>query len=121
MINQKVSGFFRYCSYSRPLRAQSNYGRLEKDDRRLNVPKLQKIAEVLEVNISYLFNEKTGKVINQHSNEKPSAFNLETNAYSVENLYQNGKDTMEKLIEQYEARIKEKNELIELLKTNKNN
>lgn len=29
--------------------SQSNYGRLEKDDSRLTVPKLIKIAEVLEV------------------------------------------------------------------------
>ncbi|MFD2601366.1 MULTISPECIES: helix-turn-helix domain-containing protein [Flavobacterium] len=36
---------------------QSNYGRLEKDDRRLNVVKLLKIARILNVNISYMFNE----------------------------------------------------------------
>jgi transcriptional regulator with XRE-family HTH domain len=36
---------------------QSNYGRLEKDDRRLNVVKLLKIARILNVNINYLFSE----------------------------------------------------------------
>jgi transcriptional regulator with XRE-family HTH domain len=36
---------------------QSNYGRLEKDDRRLNVVKLIKIVRILDVNIMYLFNE----------------------------------------------------------------
>lgn len=36
---------------------QSNYGRLEKDDRRLNVVKLLKIARILDVNINYLFND----------------------------------------------------------------
>lgn len=36
---------------------QSNYGRLEKDDRRLNVVKLLKIVRILDVNINYLFNE----------------------------------------------------------------
>jgi len=36
---------------------QSNYGRLEKDDRRLNVVKLLKIARILDVNITYLFND----------------------------------------------------------------
>lgn len=35
---------------------QSNYGRLEKDDRRLNVVKLLKIARLLDVNLMYLFN-----------------------------------------------------------------
>ena len=36
---------------------QSNYGRLEKDDRRLNVVKLLKIARILDTNITYLFND----------------------------------------------------------------
>ena len=36
---------------------QSNYGRLEKDDRRLNVVKLIKIVRILDVNIMYLFTE----------------------------------------------------------------
>lgn len=36
---------------------QSNYGRLEKDDRRLNVVKLLKIARILDISISALFNE----------------------------------------------------------------
>lgn len=37
---------------------QSTYGRLEKNDSRLTVPKLIKISEVLEVSISYLFGEE---------------------------------------------------------------
>lgn len=88
---------------------QSNYGRLEKDDKRLTVPKIIKIAEILNVNISFLFNEQTAKVIHQNNNENPSAYN-------VENLYQNNKEITDKLIEQYEARLKEKDELIGLLK-----
>ncbi len=88
---------------------QSNYGRLEKDDRRLTVPKVLKISEVLNVSVSYLFNEQTSKVIHQNNNENP-------NAYNVENLYQNNKEITDKLIEQYEARLKEKDELILSLK-----
>lgn len=45
---------------------QSNYGRLEKDDQRLNAPKLQKIAEILGVTVAYLFNEAHGEVMNQY-------------------------------------------------------
>lgn len=80
---------------------QSNYGRLEKDDKRLTVPKLQKISEILKVSVSFLFNEQMSKVIHQHDNENPSAYN-------VENLYQNNKETTDKLVEQYELRIIEK-------------
>lgn len=57
---------------------QSNYGRLEKGDSRLTVPKLKKIAEVLEVTIAYLFDEKSSKIINQHNNENPNAYNVDT-------------------------------------------
>lgn len=46
--------------------SQSNYGRLEKDDNRLTVPKLQKIAEVLNVSVSILFGEKANNFINEN-------------------------------------------------------
>ncbi len=57
---------------------QSNYGRLEKNDSRLTVPKIQKIAEVLDVTVSYLFDEKTAKVIHQQNNESAQAYNVDT-------------------------------------------
>jgi len=57
---------------------QSNYGRLEKDDKRLNAPKLEKIAELLQITISFLFNEQTSKVIHQMHNEKAEAYNVDT-------------------------------------------
>jgi transcriptional regulator with XRE-family HTH domain len=88
---------------------QSNYGRLEKDDKRLTVPKLQKISEVLKTSVSYLFNEQSSYVIHQHDNQNP-------NAYNVDNLYQTNKEVYDKVIDQYEIRIKEKDELISILK-----
>jgi transcriptional regulator with XRE-family HTH domain len=62
---------------------QSNYGRLEKDDSRLTVPKLVKIAEVLEVSVSFLLGESATRIINQTNNETANAYNVETiiNAY----------------------------------------
>ena len=69
---------------------QSNYGRLEKDDKRLNVPKIQKIAEILEISVAQIFNESSSKVINQMNNDSPSAYN-------VENLYQDNKQVYEQL------------------------
>lgn len=89
---------------------QSNYGRLEKDDQRLTIPKLQKIAEVLAVNISFFFNEKSAKIIHQHNNENP-------HAYNVENLYQENKEFTQQLLVQYEKRLEEKDELIKILKS----
>src|SRR5690606_40691375 len=53
---------------------QSNYGRLEKDDNRLTVPKLLKIAEVLGVNVSYLFGEKATNIIHHNNGDNTQAF-----------------------------------------------
>lgn len=53
--------------------SQSNDGRLEKDDNRLTVPKLLKIAEVLEVNVSYLFGEKAANVIHHNNGDNAQA------------------------------------------------
>ena len=57
---------------------QSNYGRLEKDDARLTVPKLLKIAEVLEVSVSYLLGESATRIIQQSNNETANAYNVDT-------------------------------------------
>jgi transcriptional regulator with XRE-family HTH domain len=88
---------------------QSNYGRLEKDDKRLNVPKLMKIAETLKVTVAHLFNEQASKIINQTNNENPSAYN-------VENLYQENKETQDRLKTQHEERLADKNKEIDYLK-----
>lgn len=89
--------------------SQSSYGRLEKNDKSLNVFYLIKIAEILEVSISYLFNEQASKIINQTNNQNP-------NAYNVENLYQENKETQDRLKTQYEERLTDKIKEIEYLK-----
>lgn len=53
--------------------AQSNYGRLEKDDNRITIPKLLKIAELLDVSISYLFSEKAGNIIHHNRGDNAQA------------------------------------------------
>ena len=88
---------------------QSSYGRLEKNDKSLNVIYLIKIAEILEVSISYLFNEQASKIINQTNNQNPSAYN-------VENLYQENKETQDRLKTQYEERLADKDKEIAYLK-----
>ena len=52
---------------------QSSYGRLEKDDRRLNVLKLLKIAEVLNVSVSILFGEKASNIIHENKGDNAQA------------------------------------------------
>ena len=84
---------------------QSNYGRLEKNDNRLTAPKLLKIAQILNVTVSYLFNEQTSKVIHQQHNDSPSAYN-------VENLYQDNKEIYDKLISSNKDQIENRQKKI---------
>ncbi|PZR18842.1 MAG: XRE family transcriptional regulator [Flavobacterium psychrophilum] len=59
---------------------QSNYGRLEKDDRRLNVVKLLKIARILNINISYLFNEVAADI---DTDDNQSLNNANKEVYNI--------------------------------------
>lgn len=59
---------------------QSNYGRLEKDDRRLNVVKLLKIVRILNVNISYLFSEIMNEI---QDDEQPNFSNANKEVYDI--------------------------------------
>lgn len=59
---------------------QSNYGRLEKDDRRLNVVKLLKIVRILNVNITYLFSEIMSEI---QDDEQPNFSNANKEVYDI--------------------------------------
>jgi transcriptional regulator with XRE-family HTH domain len=59
---------------------QSNYGRLEKDDRRLNVVKLLKIVRILNVNITYLFSDVMGE---SHEEEPINFTNANKEVYDI--------------------------------------
>ncbi|ROH96363.1 XRE family transcriptional regulator [Chryseobacterium daecheongense] len=52
--------------------SQGNYSRLEKDDSRLNVPKLQKIVKILNISFSSLFDE--GNSFYSENNEEQKRF-----------------------------------------------
>ncbi|AQX84776.1 helix-turn-helix transcriptional regulator [Elizabethkingia bruuniana] len=56
-----------YMAYELDI-SQSNYGRLEKQDSRLTVPKIQKIAGVLGVSVALLFGEEISNVVNEGFN-----------------------------------------------------
>ena len=61
--------------------SQAHYGRLEKDDARLNVPRIIKIAEILDVNISFLFDEKSANVIHHNTGD-----NAQSQINTINNL-----------------------------------
>jgi transcriptional regulator with XRE-family HTH domain len=49
---------------------QSNYARLEKDDKRITVPRLIIIARTLETTVTELVGEKANTVVNQNNNKE---------------------------------------------------
>ena len=78
---------------------QSSYAKIEKENTKLTVDRLQRIAEVLEVEISSLLNSSKQPIFNQ-TNENGSY----ANGY-IENLHIENKEIVEKL-------LKSKDELI---------
>lgn len=53
---------------------QPSYARLEKDDSRINVPRLIQIAKFLDVTVAEILNEKAKTVINQQNSKNPYAY-----------------------------------------------
>ena len=89
--------------------AQASYARMENGETKITIERLGKIAELLETDISELFD--SSKVTIQNQNVEGTY----SNGY-VENLHIENKEMHEKLIEQYEQRLKDKDEQIALLK-----
>ncbi|EKB59461.1 helix-turn-helix domain-containing protein [Bergeyella zoohelcum] len=97
--------------------SQASYARMENEETKITVERLQKIAEILETSIIDFFNNDRYIINNQNYD------NAYGNAY-VQNLTIENKDANEKLIASYEQRIseyqerlKEKDEQISFLKT----
>ena len=90
--------------------AQASYARMENGETKMTIERLSEIAALLETDIIDFFD--SSKITIQNQNIE-GAFG---NGY-VENLHMENKETYEKLIEQYEQRLKEKDEQIALLKS----
>lgn len=80
---------------------QSQYSRREKGEIQFVPDELKKISKLLETTISNLFGEET--IVFNNTDQKGGNFGQYVT-------------TSEKLIEQYELRLKEKDELIALLR-----
>ena len=91
--------------------SQASYARLENEETKVTVERLQKIAEILETNIIDFFN--TDKFIIHNQNYDNST----GNAAYVQNLVVENKEATNKLISSYEERLKEKDEQIHFLKS----
>ena len=88
--------------------AQASYARMENAETKITIERLSKIAEVLEADITELFDSSKITIQNQNNEGVGSGY--------IENLHIENKEMHEKLIEQYEQRLKDKDEQIALLK-----
>ena len=84
--------------------SQSAYSDLENNKTKLNLSRLQRIAEILDTDIFELLS--SGDPVTFNDNQKGGVAN---NAFIINQL-------SEQLIEQYEKRLKEKDEMIKMLK-----
>ena len=88
--------------------AQASYARMENAETKITIERLSKIAELLQTDISELFDSSKVTIKNQNNEGVGSGY--------IENLHIENKEIHEKLIEQYEQRLKDKDEQIALLK-----
>ena len=83
--------------------SQVAYSKLEKNETKLNVDRLYKIAEILDTKVSDLLNEEKSTIYNQDLKENAIGHQ------QIENLHQENKEV-------YQELIKAKDEQIALLK-----
>jgi len=89
--------------------SQASYARLESQEIKLSIERLQQIADILESNISSFFDSSKLTIQNQTNNE--GAYG---NGY-VENLYIENKETLKKFIQSLEDEIEHMKKEIEFL------
>lgn len=90
--------------------SQVAYSKLEKNQTKLTVERLYKIAKILEVDVSELLNIKHANRFNQSNKENTTDY-----LQQIEHFYQENREQNLKIIELYQARIKDKDKFIERL------
>lgn len=91
--------------------SQASYARLENEDTKITVDRLLRIAEILETEVIDFFNTTKSGI--QTQNNYDGSYG---NGY-IQNLTIENKDMLQKIIDLYEIRLKEKDEQIALLKS----
>lgn len=91
--------------------SQVAYTKLEKGQTKLTLERLYKIAEILEVEVGNLLDIESNNQLNQTNKDYSTGY-----LQQIENFHQENKDQNEKIVTLYEARLKDKDLLIEELK-----
>ncbi len=93
--------------------SQVAYSKLEKNETKLTVERLYKLANILETPVTDLLEVKANNVFHQNNNDNGTFIGNQ----EVENLYSDNKDKTEKIMQLYEARLHDKDRLIAQLES----
>ncbi len=94
--------------------SHSAYEKIEKNKTKLSLERLFKISEILEVSLAKLLDIKHTNQLNQTNNENATGY-----LQQIENSYHDNKDKTDKIVQLYEERLKDKDEIIAFLKKRK--
>ncbi len=84
------------------------YRKIELNQTKLTVERLQQIAQILEAKIEDLLDIKAETEFNQTNNESAIGYQQQ-----IENFYQENKEKSERIEQLYESRLKDKDATIE--------
>lgn len=92
--------------------SQAAYSKLEKNETKLTVERLYRLAEILSTPVTELLEESAKNVFHQNNNDNGTFIGNQ----EIQNLYQENKEMNDKIILLYEERLKDKEALIEALR-----
>uniref|UniRef100_UPI00404B090B helix-turn-helix domain-containing protein n=1 Tax=Gelidibacter sp. TaxID=2018083 RepID=UPI00404B090B len=92
--------------------SQVAYSKLEKNETKLTVERLYKLAEILEVEVAELLDIKYSNQFNQTTKDNSTGY-----LQQIDNFYQENKEQNQKIIELYEARLQDKEKIISHLES----
>lgn len=87
--------------------SQAAYSKIERNQTKLSVERMFKIADILELKLEDLLEIEAKNQFNQTNKENVTAYLQQT-----ANFYQENKEQLQKIIDLYEERIKDKEQLI---------
>jgi transcriptional regulator with XRE-family HTH domain len=92
--------------------SQVSYSKLEKNETKLSVERLFKIADILETKVEELLEVNSNNIYHQNNNDTGTFIGHQ----EVQNLYEDNKEKTQIIIALYEERLKDKDELIAVLR-----
>jgi transcriptional regulator with XRE-family HTH domain len=90
--------------------SQVAYSKIEKNETKLSLERLYRIGEILETSIGEILDIEVKNQLIQTNKDNSTGY-----LQQIENFHQENKNQMDKIIDLYEERLKDKNFIIEQL------